>query len=72
MVIITKFSLKKMKSGNKPWATKGILKLINQTKCYLEEIHQTQKSPSQEIYLLEFKRYKSMINRLTRTNKSKY
>ena len=34
-VPITKLSLKEMKSSNKPWLTKGILKSINQKKCYL-------------------------------------
>ena len=34
-VPITKLSLKEMKSSNKPWLTKGVLKLINQKKCYL-------------------------------------
>ena len=31
---ITKLSLKEMKSSNKPWLSKGILKSINQKKCY--------------------------------------
>ena len=34
-VPITKLSLKEMESSNKPWLTKGVLKLINQKKCYL-------------------------------------
>ena len=34
-VPITELSLKEMKSSNKLWLTKGILKSINQKKCYL-------------------------------------
>ena len=38
-VRITKLSLREMKSSNKPWFTKGILKSINQKKCYLQKIY---------------------------------
>ena len=38
-VSITKLILKEMKSSNKPWLTKGILKSINQKQFYLHEIY---------------------------------
>ena len=38
-VPITKLSLKQIKSSNKPWLTKGILKSINKKKCYLQKIY---------------------------------
>ena len=46
---------------------------INQSKnaIYMKFIT-TKNLHSKEIYHLEFKRYKNMINRLTRINKSKY
>ena len=71
-VPITKLSLKEMKSSNKPWLTKGILKLINQKNAIYRKFIRAKNLHSKEIYHLEFKRYKSMINRLTRINKSKY
>ena len=42
---IAKLSLKEIKSTNRPWLTKGILKSISQKKCYLQKIYQSQKSP---------------------------
>ena len=69
---ITKLSLKEMKSSNKPWLTKGILKSINQKYVIYKKFTRAENVHSKEIYHLEFKRYKSMINRLTRINKSKY
>ena len=71
-VPITKLSLKEMKSSNKPWLTKGILKSINQNNAINRKFIRTKNLHSKGIYQLEFKRYKSMINRLTRINKSKY
>ena len=69
---ITKLSLKEIKSRNKPWLTKGILKLINKKNDFYREFIRAENLHSKEFYHLEFKRYKSMINRLTRINKSKY
>ena len=69
---ITKLSLKEMKSSNKPWLTKGILKSINQKYVIYKKFTRAENVHSKEIYHLEFKRYKSMINRLTRINKSKH
>ena len=72
-VPITKLSLKEMKSINKPWLTKGILKSTNQKKnAIYRKFIRTKNLHSKEIYHLEFKRYETMINRLTRINKSKY
>ena len=71
-VPITKLSLKEIKSRNKPWLTKGILKLINKKNDFYREFIRAENLHSKEFYHLEFKRYKSMINRLTRINKSKY
>ena len=71
-VPITKLSLKEMKSSNKPWLTKGILKSTDQKNAYYRKCIRAKNLHSKEIYHLEFKRYKSMINRLTRINKSKY
>ena len=69
---ITKLSLKEMKSSNKPWLNKGILTLINKKKAIYRKFIRAKNLHSKEIYHLEFKRYKSMINRLTRINKPKY
>ena len=69
---ITKLSLKEMKSSNKPWITKETLKPVNQRNTIYRKFLRTKNPHSKEIYHLEFKRYKSMINRLTRINKSKY
>ena len=71
-VPITKLSLKEMKSSNKPWLTKGILKSINQKNGIYRKFIRAKNLHYKEIYHLEFKRYKSMINSLTRINKSKY
>ena len=71
-VPITKLSLKEIKSRNKPWLTKGILKLINKKNDFYREFIRAENLHSKEFYHLEFKRYKSMINRLTRINKLKY
>ena len=72
-VPVTKLSLKEMESSNKQLLPKGILKLINQKKNAIYRKFITDKNlHSKEIYHLEFKRYKSMINRLTRINRSKY
>ena len=61
-----------MKSSNKPWLTKGILKSINQKKeAVYRKFIRTKNLHSKEIYHLEFKRYKTMISRLIRINKSK-
>ena len=47
-VPITRLSLKEMKSSNKPWLTKGTLKLINRKNAiYIQEIYLSQKSPFQ-------------------------
>ena len=69
---ITKLSLKEMKSSNKPWLTKGILKSISQKSAIYRKFIRGKNLLSKQIYHLEFKRYKSMINRLTRINKLKY
>ena len=53
-------------------AYKGILKSINQKNAIYRKFIRTKNLNSKEIYHLELKRYKSMINKLTRTNKSKY
>ena len=71
-VPITKLSLKVMKSSNKPWITKETLKPVNQRNTIYRKFLRTKNLHSKEIYHLEFKRYKSMITRLTRINKSKY
>ena len=74
-VPITELSLKEMKSSNKLWFTKGILKSINQKKkkmLFIGNLLEPKTSNSKGIYHLEFTRYKSMISRLTRINKSKY
>ena len=71
-VPITKLSLKEMKSSNKPWLTKGILKSINKKNAIYRKFIRVKNLHSKDIYRLEFKRYKSMINRLTRINKSEY
>ena len=71
-VSITKLSLKEMKSSNKSWLTKGILKSINQKNAIYRKFIRAKNLHSKEMYHLEFKRYKSMINRLTRINKSNY
>ena len=52
--------LKEMKSSNKPWLNKAILKLINQKKkkkSYLQEINRAKNLHFKELYHLEFKRY---------------
>ena len=59
-------------SSNKLWLTKGILKLINQQNAIYRKLIRAKNLHSKEIYHLEFKQYKNMINRLTRINKSKY
>ena len=69
---ITKLSLKEMKSNNKPWLTKGILKSIDQKNACYRKFIRAKNLHSREIYHLGFKRYKSMIIRLTRINKSRY
>ena len=61
-----------MKSSNKSWLTKGILKSINQKIAIYKKFIRAKNLNSKEIYHVEFKRYKSMINRLTRISKSKY
>ena len=71
-VPITKLSLKEMRSSNKPWLTKGILKSINQKNAIHGIFIRAKNLHSKEIYHLELKMYKSMIIRLTRINKSKY
>ena len=60
-----------MKSSNKPWLNKQILKSINQKNATYRKFIRTKNFHSKEIYHLEFKRYKIMINRLTKINKSK-
>ena len=69
---ITNLSLEEVKSSNKPWLTKGILKSINQKNAIYRKFIRTKNLHCKEIYHLEFKRYKSIINRHTRINKSKY
>ena len=69
---ITKLSLMEMKSSDKPWLTKGILKSVNKKNDIYRKFVRAKNLHSKEFYHLEFKRYKSMINRLTRINKSKY
>ena len=69
---ITKLSLKEMKSKNRPWLTKGILKSISQKDAIYRKFIRAENLHSREIYQLEFKRHKSMINRLIRINKPKY
>ena len=69
---ITKLSLKEMKSSNKPRLIKGILKSVNNKNDIYIKFITAKDLHSKEFYHLEFKRYKSMINRLTRINKSKY
>ena len=69
---ITKLSLKEMKSSDKPWLTKGTLKLINQKNAIHRKFIRAKNLHSKEINHLKFKRYKNMINVLTRINKSKY
>ena len=64
-----------MKSINKPWLTKGILQSINQSikeMLLTENLLRVKNLHFKEIYYLEFKRYKIMINRLNRINKPKY
>ena len=61
-----------MKSSNKPWLTKRVLKSINKKNAIYRNFIRDKNLHSKEFYHLEFKRYKSMINRLTRINKSKY
>ena len=65
---MTKLSLKEMKSSNKPWLTKGILKSINQKNAIYRKFIRAKNLHSKEIDHLEFKRYKSMINRLNRSS----
>ena len=65
---MTKLSLKEMKSSNKLWLTKGILKSINQKNAIYRKFIRAKNLHSKEIDLLEFKRYKSMINRLNRSS----
>ena len=72
---IAKLSLNEMKSINKPWLTKGILQSINQSikeMLLTENLLRVKNLHFKEIYYLEFKRYKIMINRLNRINKPKY
>ena len=64
---ITELSLKEMKSSNNPWLTKGILKSVNQKNAFYRK-----KMLFKEIHHLAFKQNKSMIDRLTRIDKSKY
>ena len=71
-VSITKFSLKEMKRSYKPSITKRILKSVNQKIEFTGNLLEPKNVHSKAIYHLEFKRCKSMINRLTRINKSKY
>ena len=71
-VSINKLSLKEMKSSNKPWLTKGILKSIHQKNTIYRKFIRAKNLHSKKIYHYKFKQYKSMINRLTRINKSKY
>ena len=61
---VTKLSLREMKSNNKPWITKGVLKSINQKDAIYKKFVRAKNPHSKEIYHLAFKRYKSMINRL--------
>ena len=61
---VTKLSLREMKSNNKPWITKGVLKSVNQKDAIYKKFVRTKNPHSKEIYHLTFKRYKSMINRL--------
>ena len=68
---ITKLNLKEIKSSNKPWLTKEILKSINQKNATYRKFIRAKNLLFKEMYHLEFKRYKNMINRLTRINKSK-
>ena len=58
---VPRLNLKEIESSNKSWLIKEILKVIR-----------TKNLHSKEIYHLEFKRYKSVINKLTRINKSKH
>ena len=67
---ITKLSLKEMKSSKKPWLTKGILKLISQNNAIYRKFIRAKNLHSREIYHLEFKRYKSMIEILKLKNQS--
>ena len=64
--------MKEKKSSNNQWLTKGILKSINQKNAIYKKFIRAKNLHSKEIYHLEFKRYKSMITRLTRISKSKY
>ena len=52
--------------------TTGILKWINQKNAIYRKFVRAKDLHSKDIYHLDFKRYKSMINRLPRINKSKY
>ena len=52
--------------------TKGILKWINQKNAIYRKFVRANNLHSKDIYHLDFKRYKSMTNRLPRINKSKY
>ena len=69
---IAKLSLKEMKSINKPWLTKGVLQSINQRNAIDRKFIRVKNLHFKEIYHLEFKRHKIMINRLNRINKPKY
>ena len=71
-VPIIKLSLKEMKFSNKPWLTTEILKSINRKNAIYRKFIRIKNLHSKEIYHLEFERYISMINRLTRINKSRY
>ena len=51
-----------MKSSNKPCLIKGILKSVNQNNAIYRKFIRVKNLHSKEIYHLEFKRYKSMIN----------
>ena len=55
-VPITKLSLKEMKSSNKPWLTKGILKSINQKNVIYRKFIRTKNLHYKEIYRLKFKK----------------
>ena len=70
--LIIKLSREEMKSNNNPWLTKGILKSINQKNAVYRKFIRAKNYHSKEIYHLELKQYKSMINSFTRINKSKY
>ena len=69
---ITKLSLKEMKSSNKPWLTKGILKSINKKKDIYRTFIRAKNLHSKGFYHLEFKRYKSTIELTNQTTTKHY